>query len=143
LAKEARDLLTEDGVILVSINDENRAKLELMLDEVLPGMRVGSFVWRTKDTANDAEHNFSSVHEHVLIYASEKFTFPGHEIKPTKYRNPDKDKRGLYSPDPITQPKTRDERENGYFPIQDTKTGWWYPCNPDSVWRYNSGLGSG
>ena len=82
----ARDLLTEDGVILVSINDENRAKLELLLDEVLPAMRVGSFVWRTKDAANDAEHNFSSVHEHVLIFATAPFSFPGHELDTKKYK---------------------------------------------------------
>ncbi len=36
----ARDLLAEDGVILVSINDGQRAKLELMMDEAMPGMRV-------------------------------------------------------------------------------------------------------
>ena len=38
----ARDLLTPDGVILVSINDENRARLELLLDEVFPGRRLGT-----------------------------------------------------------------------------------------------------
>ncbi len=37
----ARDLLTPDGVILVSINDENRSRLELLMDEVFPGMRIG------------------------------------------------------------------------------------------------------
>jgi adenine-specific DNA-methyltransferase len=44
----ARDLLTPDGVIMVSINDENRARLELLLDEVMPGRRLGSFVWKTR-----------------------------------------------------------------------------------------------
>jgi adenine-specific DNA-methyltransferase len=65
----ARDLLASDGVILVSINDENRAKLELLLDKVFQGMRLGSFAWRTKDTGNDSGGNFSAVHEHILIYA--------------------------------------------------------------------------
>jgi len=37
----ARDLLTSDGVILVSINDENRARLELLMDEVFPGRGIG------------------------------------------------------------------------------------------------------
>jgi adenine-specific DNA-methyltransferase len=59
-------------------------------------------------------------------------------IDRSKYRNPDRDPRGDYSLDPITQPKTRLERENGYYPIQDPRTGWWYPCNPDSVWRVAS-----
>ena len=43
----ARDLLREDGVLLVCINDESRAKLEMLLDKVMPGRRVGNFVWRT------------------------------------------------------------------------------------------------
>jgi len=34
-------------VILVCINDENRAKLDLLMEQVFPGMRLGSFVWRT------------------------------------------------------------------------------------------------
>ena len=63
----AKYLLTQDGVIMVSINDENRARLELLMDEVLPGRRVGSLVWRTKDTGNDLSQRFSHVHEHVLV----------------------------------------------------------------------------
>ena len=38
----ASELLTPDGVMLVSINDENRSRLELMMDEVMPGRRLGS-----------------------------------------------------------------------------------------------------
>jgi adenine-specific DNA-methyltransferase len=36
----ARELLTSDGVILVSINDENRARLELLMEEVFPGRKL-------------------------------------------------------------------------------------------------------
>ncbi len=76
----ARDLLANEGVILVSINDENRAKLELLMDEALPGMRVGSFVWRTRTGGNDAKGAFlSDNHEHVLVYAGSKFRFGGTE----------------------------------------------------------------
>jgi len=134
----ARDLLSEDGVLLCSINDENRAKLELLMDEALPGMRVGSFVWRTKDTANDADRNFSSVHEHVLIYGKPEFSFLGYELSDEKYKNPDNDPRGRYSSDPITKAHAAHERENTFYPIQDPKTGWWYPCSPDRVWAYAS-----
>lgn len=139
----ARDLLSPDGVLLCSINDENRSKLELMMDQALPGMRVGSLVWRTKDTANDAEYNFSSVHEHILIYGNIDFSFLGYLLDDGKYTNPDGDSRGIYASNPITQPKTRTQRENGYYPIQDPETGWWYPCNPNSVWRYASEMKAG
>lgn len=134
----ARDLLTPDGVLLMSINDENRAKLELLADEALPGMRVGSLVWRTKDSSNDAERNFSSVHEHVLVYGMPEFSFLGFLLDKKKYHNPDNDPRGDYSLDPITKGHDFRQREGTYYPIQDPETGWWYPCNPESVWRYAS-----
>jgi len=134
----ARDLLTPDGVILVSINDENRARLELLMDEVMPGRRLGSLVWRTKDTGNDLSQRFSHVHEHILVYANAGFKFNGRQTDRSKFRNPDNDERGDWSPQPLTTNKTRFERKNTYYPIQDPETGYWYPCDPDSVWRFAS-----
>ena len=134
----ARDLLSSDGVILVSINDENRAKLELLMDKVFQGMRLGSFAWRTKDTGNDSTGNFSAVHEHILIYARGDFAFNGNALNTKKYRNPDDDPNGRYALNPITKAHTYKERPNTYYPIQDPKTGYWYPCDPDRVWAYAS-----
>lgn len=132
----ARDFLREDGVLMCCINDENRAKLELLLDKVFPGRRIGSFVWRTKDTGNDAGGNFSQVHEHVLVYANPSFSFAGRKIVATDYRNPDKDPRGDWTPQPLTCNKSLSERENLYYPIQNPETGYWYPCDPERVWAY-------
>ena len=134
----ARDLLTTDGVIMVSINDENRARLELLMDEVFPGRRVGSLVWRTKDTGNDLSQRFSHVHEHVLAYANPGFKFNGRTTDRSKFRNPDKDLRGDWSPQPLTKAHTHTERENTYYPIKDPETGYWYPCDPGRVWAYAS-----
>lgn len=134
----ARDLLAPDGVLLVSINDENRARLELLLDEVLPGRRIGSLVWRTKDTGNDLSQRFSHVHEHVLVYANPGFRFNGRATDRSKFRNPDNDPRGDWSPQPLTANKSLTERPNTYYPIQNPVTGYWYPCDPDSVWRFAS-----
>ena len=134
----ARDLLTPDGVILVSINDENRSRLELLMDEVFPGRRLGSLVWRTKDTGNDLSQRFSHVHEHVLVYGNPGFKFNGRATNRSKFRNPDNDERGDWSPQPLTKAHTRTERENTYYPIQDPDTGHWYPCDPNRVWAYAS-----
>lgn len=134
----ARDLLTSDGVILVSINDENRARLELLMDEVFPGRRLGSLVWRTKDTGNDLAQRFSHVHEHVLVYANGGFSFNGRPTDRSKFRNPDNDPRGEWSPQPLTANKSLFERPNTYYPIQNPETGYWYPCDPDSTWRFAS-----
>jgi len=86
----ARDLLAEDGVILVSINDDQRAKLELLMDEAMPGMRVGSFAWRTR-TGSNADQTFfmSQDHEHILVYAKTGFRFAGTEKSYALYSNPD------------------------------------------------------
>ena len=134
----AKDLLTQDGVIVVSINDENRARLELLMDEVFPGRRVGSLVWRTKDTGNDLSQRFSHVHEHVLVYSNAGFKFNGRATNRSKFRNSDNDPRGDWSPQPLTANKTLLERKNTYYPIQNTETGYWYPCDPDRVWAYAS-----
>lgn len=134
----ARDLLTEDGVILVSINDENRAKLELLLDQVFPGMRLGSLVWRTKDTGAIKARNFSSVHEHVLVYANPGFQFGGLPIDTSKYQQRDDDPRGRWAPMPMTKAHTYVDRPNTYYPIQDPDTGVWFPCSPERVWAYSS-----
>jgi adenine-specific DNA-methyltransferase len=132
----ARDLLREDGVLLCCINDENRSKLEMLLDKVMPGRRIGSFVWRTKDSANDAGGNMSQVHEHVLVYGQRAFAFAGKALTLDDYRNPDKDPRGDWTPQPLTCSKSLVERENLYYPIQDPATGYWYPCDSERVWAY-------
>jgi adenine-specific DNA-methyltransferase len=132
----ARELLREDGVLLCTINDENRSKLEMLLDKVMPKRRVGSFVWRTKDSANDAGGNMSQVHEHVLVYANAAFAFNGKALVLTDYRNADGDLRGDWTPQPLTKAATLKTRENTYYPVQDPETGYWYPCDPDRVWAY-------
>lgn len=133
----ARDLLAEDGVLLVSINDENRAKLELLLDQALPGMRKGSFVWRCRTGGNDTGGSFlSDNHEHVLVYGGATFRFSGDEKSYSMYRHQDGDR--IFRLDNLTSPKDLNERPNTYYPIHDTKTDIWYPCNPDSVWRFSS-----
>ena len=137
----ARDLLTEDGVILVSINDKNRALLELMLEEALPGMRVGSLTWRSRTGGNEGKEYFlTGNHEHVLIYANSGFRFAGTEKSFELYKYYDESRDDWYRSDNLTVPVSYKDKRAGkaYYPIQNPKTGIWYPCNPDAVWRYAS-----
>lgn len=135
----AKDLLREDGVLLVSINDANRSKLELLLDEVFPGMRAGSFVWRSRSGDNRKKGvNLSVNQEHVLAYAMPGFSFRGDDKTYSDYSNPDKDPRGDWASRDLSGPATYKERPNTYYPIQDPSTGVWYPCNPNRVWVYAS-----
>ena len=92
----AKDLLTQDGVIMVSINDENRARLELLMDEVFPGRKLGSFVWKTRSGSNDEQALFSVDHEYVLVYGQPSFKFRGEDKDFAQYKNLDNDPRGRW-----------------------------------------------
>ena len=100
---------------MVSINDENRARLEMLMEEVFPGRRVGSLVWRTRDSTSAKLSNFSDVHEHVLIYANPNFSFNGRDKTQKKYKNPDNDPRGPWNGDPLTLAFDRFQRKNLYY----------------------------
>ncbi|WP_430449261.1 site-specific DNA-methyltransferase [Rhodophyticola sp.] len=136
----ARDLLAEDGVLLVSINDDQRALLELMMDEALPGMRIGTFVWRTRPGGNDTKGAFlSDNHEHVMVFAKAGFRFSGTEKSFELYRHWDERKQDWYrTGGDLTKAHNSIERPNTYYPLYDPNTDIWYPCNPDAVWRYSS-----
>lgn len=135
----ARDLLTDDGVMLVSINDENRGKLELLLDEVLPGMRIGSLVWRTRNGSNADQVGFLSPdHEHVLVYANPSFSFVGTGKTYAAYDNVDNDPRGDWQAVSLKLGFNFKERPNLYYPLRDPQTDIYYPCSPDRVWVYAS-----
>jgi adenine-specific DNA-methyltransferase len=142
----ARDLLAEDGVLLVSINDDQRALLELMMDEALPGMKVGSLVWRTRTGGNEGREAFlSDNHEYVMVYGQSGFRFCGTEKSFSIYSNPDNDPRGDWTKGDLTvSVGFKDPRAGkGYYPLVDPKTDVHYPCNPEAVWRYASRDASG
>jgi adenine-specific DNA-methyltransferase len=135
----ARDLLRQDGVLLCCINDENRSKLELLLDKVMPGRRVGSFVWRTRSGARVSKNHFVSVdQEYILCYANNDFSFAGSAKTFADYGNPDNDPRGDWANFNLTKGQSYKERPRSYFPLQNPKSGIWYACNPDRVWAFSS-----
>ncbi|AZN37487.1 site-specific DNA-methyltransferase [Iodobacter ciconiae] len=61
-------LLVDDGVIFVSIDDNEQAHLKLVLDEIFSGQFVANVLWQ-KRTSPDARLQLSDAHEHVLCYA--------------------------------------------------------------------------
>ena len=75
---KARDLLSEDGIILISINDKEVAHLKKICEEVfMPENFIAQFVWIT-DGNFDNQAKIKSCHEYVLLYAKDanKFDFP-------------------------------------------------------------------
>lgn len=135
----ARDLLADDGVLLCCINDENRAKLELMMDEALPGMRLGSLAWRTRQGSNaDQDCFLSQDHEYVVLYGGSDFSFAGNEKTFAMYKYDDNDGRGSYRKSDLTLGFSYEERPNLFYPLYDDVADVWYPPNPNRVWVYPS-----
>ncbi len=139
----ARDLLTPDGVLLCSINDENRARLELMMDQALPGMRLGSFTWRSRIGGNDTKGAFlSQNHEHVLVYGASGFRFGGTEKIFEMYKYWDEEREDWFRLSDITQPKSIFERSNAFYALHDPETDIYYPVNPQRAWPSPTPKGS-
>jgi adenine-specific DNA-methyltransferase len=135
----ARDLLREDGVIFVNIGEEEMAHLSGLMDQVFPGMKVGTFVWRTRSGANISKDYFVSLdHEYVLCYANKGFSFRGVAKSLAGYGNPDNDPRGDWVNYNLTKGQSYKERPRSYYPLQNPDNGVWYPCNPDRVWAFSS-----
>jgi adenine-specific DNA-methyltransferase len=107
------------------------------MDEVFPGRRVGSFVWRSRTGGNDTKGAFLSTnHEHVLVYVNLGFRFSGDEKNYSIYKH-EEDGRIFYLSD-LTKAHDLKERPNTYYPVHDPKGNVWYPCNPGRVWAYAS-----
>ena len=135
----ARDLLSEDGVMLVSINDDQRALLELMMNEALSGMRIATMPWRTRQGSN-ADHQafISTDHEHILVYGKDDFRFLGEEKTFAMYRFFDEKRDDWYRLSDLTLGFDYRERPNLYYPLHDEENDIWYPANPNRVWVYPS-----
>ena len=71
----ARDVLTSDGVILVSIDDNEQANLKLILDDVFGEENlVGTIVW--KNATDNNPTNISIEHEYIVCFARKKESLP-------------------------------------------------------------------
>ncbi|GFR37317.1 site-specific DNA-methyltransferase [Insulibacter thermoxylanivorax] len=137
--KIARQLLKEDGVIFISIDDNEIDNIKKLCDEVFGASNfVGIFVWKRRTGANDSKRFFvSNDQEYIISYAkTEAFVFKGIIKSTENYQNPDNDPRGPWARDNLTCNKTASERPNLFYPITDPNTGITYQCNPNRVWVY-------
>lgn len=100
--KIAKDLLTDDGVIFISIDDNEQENLKKCCDEVFGSPNfVAQLIWeRAFSPKNDARF-ISNSHDYVLMYAKDitKFVIgrlPRTEEANSRYSNPDNDPRGVW-----------------------------------------------
>ncbi|GBU14655.1 site-specific DNA-methyltransferase [Polaromonas sp.] len=133
----ARDLLRDDGVIFISIDDNEQAQLKLLCDEVFgQENRLGDFVWRRRASSALAERRVSSDHEYVLSYHGGEFSSLGIPKDYKNFSNPDGDPRGDWVSGDLTVGMGADARPNQFYELIDPKTGKCYQPNRNRVWSY-------
>lgn len=104
----AKDLLSDDGVIFISIDDNEQENLKKCCDEIFGAKNfIAQLIWeRAYAPKNDARF-ISNSHDYVLMFAKELSNFvigrlPRTEEANSKYGNPDNDPRGLWRPDNLS-----------------------------------------
>ena len=102
----ARNLLAEDGVIFISIDDNEVENLRKICDEVFGGQNfVAQCVRKRRNSQANLSKNISPIHEYMLIYARQQGDVLNRitaNIDLDEFKNPDNDSRGLYKTMPCT-----------------------------------------
>ena len=134
-----QELLADDGVIFISIDDNEQHHLRMVMDEIFgEGNLIGQFTWKKRSGANDAQNKVSIDHEYIVCYAKEDVIFEGIEKDFSRYTNPDNDVRGPWKFGDLTCNKTAIERPNLCYPLTDPVTGITFECNSNRVWVFES-----
>ena len=104
--KLAKNLLTDDGVIFISIDDNESDNLKKVCDEIFgQGSFIAQCVRKRRDSQANLSKNISPIHEYVLIYSKsggEVLNKVSANIDESSYKNPDNDPRGPYVTMPCT-----------------------------------------
>ena len=107
-----RRLLSDDGSLWITIDDNEVHYLKILCDEIF-GRKcfVASIVWRSTDNSNNDSKQFSIDHNYILIYSKTEDWEPNKifdNSKRSHFKNPDNDPRGAYfDGNPLNSPKPR------------------------------------
>ena len=133
--KLAKDLLTDDGVIFISIDDNEVENLLKCCSEVFGNCNfVAQIPWRKRTAKSDVPFGVSQDYEYIICFAKSSNFSASVEGKERKYyETPDFAGRPWRVHD-LTKQTTASERPNSYFTIVNPKTGEQYPANPNRTW---------
>jgi adenine-specific DNA-methyltransferase len=150
--KVARDLLTNDGVIFISIDENEVRNLRNVCDEIFGAMNlVAQIPWQSRASIQN-DTDFSINHEFIMVYAKirrqenrrlkesnksqwysrDSFVCSPIPLDKSKFDNPDNDPRGLWKADPFDAPNIR---PNLTYPIENPLTGIQHLPPRGRCWR--------
>ena len=134
-------MLSDDGVIFISIDEHESHNLRKICDEVFGSQNfVSQIVWEKRYTRSNNSKRFTTLTEPILCYVKNSLVI--HDIKEKRsekadsiYSNPDNDPRGVWTSVSYVNPASKDERPNLVYPI-------FHPIrkieirHPTNAWKY-------
>ncbi len=151
--KLARNLLSDDGVIFISIDDNEVDNLKKICNEIFGEINlVAEVPWQSRSSIQN-DTDFSVNHEYICIYAKKRrlrnrrlkesnysewhekdsFVCKPLPLDKSKFDNPDNDSRGLWKADPLDAPNIR---PNLTYPIINPNTGEEHLPPRGRCWRF-------
>lgn len=135
-------LLSDDGSIWITIDDNEAHYLKVLCDEVFGRKNFLTDIawWKRTSPANDAKF-FSNDIDHILVYVKNIDAYkinrlPRGDSQNSYYKNPDNDPRGSWNSITYTGNKTKEERPNLYYGIKNPNTGDIVFPPHTLTWRY-------
>ena len=133
----AKTLLREDGVIFISIDDNEQAQLKLLCDEVFGAENfLANLIWQKKYAATNDAKGFSTLHDYIMVYQKgfefERNLLPRTEAQNKPYKNDDGDGKGLWRSDNLL---VKSFSASAVYPIRNPNTGEEFFPPQGSSWR--------
>ncbi|MGL4517749.1 MAG: site-specific DNA-methyltransferase [Shewanella sp.] len=135
-----RDLLTEDGSIWVTLDDNEVHYMKVMMDEIFGRSNfISNVIWQKKYAVANDHKTIAPMHDHLLVYRKSaswsRNLLPRTNSKDSQYKYTDE--KGVFRNSDYTCNKSAEERPNLYYPIANPNTG--IECWPKKtrVWAYS------
>ena len=131
----AKNLLKEDGVIFISIDDNEVKNLRTIMDEIFGEENfIGQFIWKSRQNKDNRNVTGASIdHEYILCYGRR---IRGGERNLEQYSNPDNDPRGDWASANMVGILPEDQRPNCHYDLINPQTNINYG-KPQMGWRYD------
>lgn len=139
--KLAKDLLSDDGIIFVSIDEHESHNMRKICDEIF-GVEnfISQIVWEKRYTRSNNAKRFTTLTEPIICYVKSITTVTDIKEKRSDkadsiYSNPDNDPRGAWTSVSYVNPATKEQRPNLVYPILNPITGVIVE-HPTNAWKY-------
>ena len=128
------ELLAEDGLIFISNNDIENARLhEMLIDIFSENNFIGQFIWKSRQNKDNRNTSgMSNDHEYITVFGNR---IAGEARLESNFQNPDMDKRGPWASGNMVGLASKEARPNLHFDLVNPETGVSYGC-PSRGWRY-------